>query len=144
MHGSSQFEEVSIAIGGPVMNQALDAIPSFRRFSTKFPTQWLYRFGDEGLIYSERENRFAGLDAAGVLAYLALEAGASIADLRALNDRDSCSATTDDGLEAIKALTQGIFPIEDSPNRSFTSGFVGPAHLGPGNSKTESVENARI
>jgi hypothetical protein len=138
MHGVGQFKRVAIA--DAVMNQALDAIRSFRRFSTAYPGQWLYRFGDEGLIYSERENRFAGLDAAGVSAYLALEAGAGIGDLRGLNHKDSRGAPSDDGLEAIEALTQGIFPAEDSPNELPTSCLTTLVPPSAGNSKSESIE----
>lgn len=78
------------------------------RVSCVTPGLWLYLFGDEGLVYSEIHNRFAGLDAAGVSAYRAFDAGACIEDLRTFRD------SPEDGLDAVYALSQGVFPKEDS------------------------------
>ena len=79
------------------------------------PGQWLYLFEEGGVVYSEVGNRFAGLDAAGVSAYRAFDAGAQVQDLRFPgNDRGLTSAPSD-ALEAIHALSQGDFPGEDVP-----------------------------
>ena len=89
---------------------------NFQRLAVASPRQWLYLFGDEGAIYSESQNRFAGLDAAGVAAYLALDAGAGVDDLRGLSYTDRSHPASGDALEAILALTRGYFPQEDQPN----------------------------
>ena len=75
------------------------------------PRQWLYLFGDEGVVYSEAQNRFAGLDAAGVAAYCAFDAGAQVEDLRLVSHGYGSEAASR-SLEAIHALAQGIFPNE--------------------------------
>lgn len=64
-------------------------------------------------MYSEARNRFAGLDAAGVAAYRAFDAGAEVEDLRVISDRHE-SETASGGLEAVHALAQGIFPDEST------------------------------
>ncbi len=64
-------------------------------------------------MYSEAWNRFAGLDAAGAAAYRAFDAGAQIEDLRLIGDRPGRDSTSG-SLEAIYALTQGIFPDESA------------------------------
>ena len=95
------------------MQEIADIDGGSRRLATACPGQWLYLLDDGGVVYSERQNRFAGLAAAGVSAYRAFDAGAGIEELRSFNLRGS-SPTSDDGLEAIHALSQGIFPAEES------------------------------
>ena len=122
------------------MDQELDAIRGYRRVPTASPGQWLYLFAKEGLVYSEDQNRFAGLDAAGVSAYLALESGVTIDELRRVTHKNSRGPAADDGLKAIEALTQGVFPTEETPNELFTLGFARLNHSGAGDSKTENIE----
>lgn len=69
------------------------------------PRQWLYLFGDAGVVYSEVANRFAGLNAGGVAAYLAFDAGA-----RQESRKERLTAE----LETVRGLTQGIFPAVES------------------------------
>jgi len=88
------------------MNDAL------HRVATACPGQWLYLLADEGVVYSETQNRFAGLTAAGVSAYRAFDAGAVVEDLRRFNDPRGAPAP-DSRLEAIHALSQGIFPAQE-------------------------------
>lgn len=76
--------------------------------------QSLYLLEDGGVVYSEIQNRFAGLDAAGVSAYRAFDAGAGVQDLRDCNDKHNISSQFGDGLEAIHALSQGVFPVSGS------------------------------
>jgi len=89
------------------------------RFACACPQQWLYLLsdllGDGGVVYSEVRNRFAGLDAAGVSAYRAFDAGATLEDLGRLPVADSCASTAGEGLQAVYELSQGIFPTEDAP-----------------------------
>lgn len=92
---------------------SLDTTRDYACIDCACPRQWLYLFGDEGVVYSEARNRFAGLDAAGVAAYLAFDAGAQVDDLRSISDRHG-SETISGGLEAIHALAQGIFPEESA------------------------------
>jgi hypothetical protein len=90
-------------------NYSFECIPSAR------PHQWLYLFGAEGVVYSEAHNRFAGLDAAGVSAYRAFDAGANVEDLRSQSNVPSMASTpAADALDVIHALSQGIFPDEDA------------------------------
>jgi hypothetical protein len=100
-----------------IFNRFLDHLqmtPDFEPIASSCPRQWLYLLGDEGVVYSEARNRFAGLDAAGVSAYLAFDAGAQIEDLeRSVNGRDAGAARG--ALEAIHALSEGIFPDDDAP-----------------------------
>lgn len=86
---------------------------AFDRIAGASPRQWLYLLGDEGVVYSETQNRIAGLDAAGVSAYRAFDAGASVEDLRKVSGEHAAVATSDDGLEIIHALSRGIFPAEE-------------------------------
>ncbi len=95
------------------MEEITDMVCSFRRITTTCARQWLYLLGDEGVVYSEAQNRFAGLDAAGVAAYRAFDAGAHMADLRFIH-ADRPSSASDDGLKAIYALSRGNFPAEDA------------------------------
>ncbi len=88
---------------------------NFERIATRSPRQWLYLLGEEGVVYSEAQNRFAGLDAAGVAAYRAFDAGASLSDLRGFTDAGSFALASDDGLETIHTLSRGLFPHEDLP-----------------------------
>jgi len=64
------------------MTETLNTNHGIVRHATALPDQWLYLLGEGGVIYSERTNRFAGLDAGGVSAYLAFQAGASPKELR--------------------------------------------------------------
>jgi hypothetical protein len=95
------------------LNFSPDTTSDYECIGCACPRQWLYLFGDEGVVYSEARNRFAGLDAAGVAAYRAFDAGAQIEDLRLISDRHG-PETTSGGLEAIHALAQGIFPDESA------------------------------
>jgi hypothetical protein len=88
-----------------------DTNPSLRRIASAHPEQWLYLLGDEGVVYSETQNRFAGLDAAAVSAYQAFDAGAAIEDLRTSGNA-ARSSQLEDLLDTIYALSQGIFPDE--------------------------------
>jgi hypothetical protein len=89
-----------------VINNALHCLP------TSCPGQWLYLLAEEGVVYSETQNRFAGLSAPGVSAYLAFDTGAGIEDLRRSND-SSDSLESDDRLDTVHALSQGTFPAQD-------------------------------
>jgi hypothetical protein len=97
-----------------LMEEITNMVGSFRRITTSCTRQWLYLLGDGGVVYSEAQNRFAGLDAAGVAAYRAFDAGAHIEDLRFIHAARSSSAS-DDGLKAIYALSRANFPAEDAP-----------------------------
>ena len=122
------------------MNEASSTIRYFHRVATERAGQWLYLFGDEGIVYSETQNRFAGLDAVGVAAYTAFEAGATVDDLRHVHARDGDSVVSAHALGAIYALTQGTFPTPDRPTelpRLESRGFVTSRTT---NSKTESIE----
>jgi hypothetical protein len=99
------------------------------------PGQWLYLLGEEGVVYSERHNRFAGLDPAGVAAYRAFDAGAGIQDLRALSDQNILSSALGSSLEAIYELSHGIFPAEETRAEWPTPG--GPIHV---NSAAANIE----
>jgi hypothetical protein len=85
------------------------------------PHQWLYLFPeagahDGGVVYSEVHNRVAGLDATGVAAFRAFDAGVTLEDL-GRSRTDSNASTSGDGLEAVYKLSQGIFPTEETPAR---------------------------
>jgi len=76
---------------------------SIERIPCAQPHQWLYLFGSEGgIVYSEIHNRFAGLDAAGVVAYLSFDT-----DLHAAQ---ASIHAPDNVIESIRALAMGIFP----------------------------------
>src|SRR5277367_1584410 len=95
------------------VNDSTNMDYSLECVASKAPGQWLYLLGEEGIVYSERHNRFAGLDPAGVAAYRAFDAGAGIQDLRALGGRKILCPGSGNSLEAIYALSQGIFPAEE-------------------------------
>ncbi|MFC5865059.1 hypothetical protein ACFPT7_22310 [Acidicapsa dinghuensis] len=78
------------------------------------PRQWLYLLGEGGVVYSELQNRFAGLNPAGVSAYRAFEAGASLEDLRTIPDADHFTSTSGEELQTVYKLSQGTFPDEDA------------------------------
>jgi hypothetical protein len=105
------------------------------RVASTAPGQWLYLLGEEGIVYSERHNRFAGLDAAGVAAYRAFNAGAGIQDLRALSNQNILCSASGNSLEPIYALSQGIFPAEEP--RTEWPARVGPVHA---NSAAANIE----
>jgi hypothetical protein len=100
------------------LNISPDTRRHFECIASSCPRQWLYLFGDEGVVYSEARNRFAGLDAAGVSAYQAFDAGAQIEDLRLIRNAHEPDAAFG-GLEAIHALAQGIFPDDEPTDDSF-------------------------
>jgi hypothetical protein len=122
------------------MNEASTAIRCFRRVATERAGQWFYLFGDEGMVYSETQNRFAGLDATGVAAYRAFEAGATVDDLKHVSAENGHSVVSAHALGAIFALAQGIFPTPDYSTelpRLESRRFVTSITT---NSKTESIE----
>jgi hypothetical protein len=94
------------------MNGTVGTIRNFRRLGVTCPRQWLYLIGNEGVVYSESQNRFAGLDAAAVSAYQAFDAGATTHDLAVFSNPHHPSAV-ENRLEAIHALSQGVFYPED-------------------------------
>ena len=75
--------------------------------------QSLYLLDGGGVVYSETENRFVGLNAAGVSAYRAFAEGADVRSLRECCDEHNFSSPGADGLDVIHALSQGIFPDEN-------------------------------
>ena len=84
------------------MNISPDTRRDFECIASSCPRQWLYLLGDEGAVYSEARNRFAGLDAAGVSAYLAFDAGAQIEDLSRVRDaHERCPQEARDRLAAL-------------------------------------------
>jgi hypothetical protein len=85
------------------------AIHNLQRVATAHSRQWLYLLGEDGVVYSETRNLFAGLDAAGVSAYRAFDGGASVQDLMKLDSTSSSSNAQEDALNAIYALSQGRF-----------------------------------
>jgi hypothetical protein len=97
------------------MQEAARTIPGFHSLAAACPRQWLYLFGEEGVVYSEAGNRFAGLDAAGVAAYQAFDAGVGVEDLRKLSGGHSIASAPGDSLETIHALSRGIFPADEAP-----------------------------
>jgi hypothetical protein len=113
---------------------------NFQRLAVAFPRQWLYLFGDEGAIYSESQNRFAGLDAAGVAAYLAFDAGAGVDDLKKLSYADKNHPASGDALEAIFALTRGNFPAEVQLENWHALDSKAWRNSRAANSKMESIE----
>ena len=98
---------------------AAKAQSAFERVACAVPRQWLYLFEEGGVVFSETANRFAALDASGVAAYLALDAGASLADLHRSICGDLPDAAASTNLEAILALTRGIFPKDESESESW-------------------------
>jgi hypothetical protein len=109
----------------------------YERIVCACPRQWLYLLGDEGVVYSEVQRRFAGLTAAGVSAYRAFDAGARIEDLRLAGNQHRPEAVSVGELEAIHELAHGIFPghesgdeyVEDWPDHD---AWI-PTHLGAAN-----------
>jgi hypothetical protein len=102
------------------------------RVACACPQQWLYLLGEGGVVYSEACNRIAGLDAAGVSAYRAFDAGATLEDLGGFRDADGCASTSDDGLKAIYELSQGVFPAEEAQAEwpAFDSSTLAPSRCG--------------
>ena len=88
--------------------------PKFLCHATACEQQWLYQIGEEGIVYSQEQNRIAGLDAAGVLAYQAFDAGASLHDLEGLSGAGQTSLATIQALNTIFALSKGRFPETQS------------------------------
>jgi hypothetical protein len=95
-------DAVSVAGLGasPGMLSAISS--SIKRVACSVPRQWLYLFGEEGgVVYSEAQGRFAGLDAAGIAAFLEC-------------DLDG-SRIPGNEIESIRDLARGVFPSEDAP-----------------------------
>ena len=116
---------------------------AFDRRPTLLPGQWLYLFGDGAVIYSESENRFAGLDDKGLSAYLALEAGATVDDLR--HAGGTVTSDFDTGLNAIYELTRGVFPSEIKEDWPVLNANASPdAGVSPGASRVETVRIAGV
>lgn len=88
--------------------------PDFRCIATNRKQQWLYQTGEEGIVYSERQNRIAGLDAAGLLAYRAFDAGAGLDDLPVAAGAGPAGVRV---LRKIFALSRGRFPQSVKANR---------------------------
>ena len=89
-----------------------DVKDRLHRVTSTCPGQWLYLLGDEGVVYSEAQNRFAGLDAVGVSAYRAFDAGARVEDLSGFGHPSHSLPAWVNRLEAVYALSQGNFPAE--------------------------------
>ena len=90
------------------MKQNAKEDSQFDCITTACEEQWLYRFADGGVVYSQTYNRFVGLDAAGILAYQAFDAGAAPHDLLPSNRADQPSTT--EALDIIFALSRARFP----------------------------------
>jgi len=93
------------------VKEAMSPNPGPYRVPTPRPGQWLYLIANEGVIYSETLTRFVGLGEAGVAAYQAFDAGATVEDLVAHTGQSAQGAT--DELKTLYALTQGEFPPEE-------------------------------
>src|SRR5579863_316440 len=81
------------------------------RMNCAIAGQWLYLLDGGGVVFSDARQRFAGLDAAGVMAYRAFDAGVELEELERAAGRQSASAN----LKAIHALAHGRFPDEQPP-----------------------------
>ncbi len=123
-----------------VVEECPIAVHGVERVACACPHQWLYLLGEAGVVYSELQNRFAGLDAAGVAAYLAFDAGAGMDDLKGLSYTDRNHPASGDALEAIFALTRGNFAVEDQPNNWPALDSKTQRNSRTWNSKTESIE----
>ncbi len=77
--------------------------------------QWLYQIGEEAVVYSEAQNRFAGLNAGGLLAFQAFDSGVSLGELQAFSSA-GVSTWTNQALDAIYGLSQGRFPKDSRPD----------------------------
>jgi hypothetical protein len=89
---------------------------SIERLACASPRQWLYLFGEEGgVVYSEALNRFAGLDAAGVAAFLAFDAHIPMEGGEAARfaQNRNASPAPPGAMESIHALAGGVFPAAD-------------------------------
>src|SRR5271170_8478924 len=96
------------------MNRHAESILRLRSIACALPGQWLYLLGDEGgVVYSQTQNRFAGLSSAGISAYRALDAGASVEELRALSNAATRHPASADAIDTVAALARGVFPAED-------------------------------
>jgi hypothetical protein len=122
------------------MNEASSTTRYYHRVATERPGQWLYLFGDEGIVYSETQNRFAGLDATGVAAYRAFDAGATVDDLKHVSAEDGRPVVSADALGALYGLAQGNFPTPDCPTESPRLKPGGFVTFRTTNSKIENIE----
>jgi hypothetical protein len=105
----------------------MDQSSEFYCIATACEQQWLYQIGEEGIIYSQKQNRIAGLDAAGLLAYQAFDAGASLQDLQELAGASHASPMTAEALETIFALSKEQFPkTQESEERQNWPTLVSP------------------
>jgi len=86
-----------------------------RRIAAAYSGHWLYLLGDEGVLYSETHSRFVGLNAAGVFAYRAFDAGVTVGELNAVADRQSRDLASSEAMHTILELSRGVFPSESSP-----------------------------
>jgi hypothetical protein len=97
------------------LNESPVASQDFQRISCVCPDQWLYLLGGKGVVYSQTQNRFAGLDSAGVFVYRAFDAGASMEDLKELiSEAGIDDVGSGNGLRVIHRLSRGIFPDEEA------------------------------
>ncbi len=96
----------------------------FDCIATGCDQQWLYRFGEGGVVYSQMQNRFVGLDAAGILAYQAFDAGATPHDLLSSSEIGQASPVAAEALDTIFALSRGQFP--ESSEREERSAWPAP------------------
>ena len=87
---------------------------NFRCLGTACKGQWLYLIDEQGIVYSELENQFVGLDATGVLAYRVFDAGSTVDELRG----HPAAAESFQTLHAIFALSRGKFPEEHGEQQS--------------------------
>jgi hypothetical protein len=95
--------------------QIIDDSSGLQCLDTSCEQQWLYTIGEEGVIYSEAQNCFAGLDAAGVLAYQAFDAGVAVDDLLDLHKAAGGNKATTETLHRIFMLSRGQFPASNTP-----------------------------
>lgn len=92
---------------------------SVERIPCAAPRQWLYLFGEEGgVVYSETQGRFAGLDAAGVAAFLAFDMEFA-PECRAGTFSRKLDGSRIPGhrMESIRELSLGIFPDADASEK---------------------------
>ena len=100
------------------MKETVQQHPAVQCLTTACNEQWLYIVGDEGVVYSQRQSRFAGLDAAGVAAYQAFDAGLCIDDLQEWRGQSSTAA--DKRLQTIFDLSRGQFPASQADEAAAT------------------------
>lgn len=97
------------------MTETSDPYGGLRRIAAAYSGHWLYLLGDEGVLYSETQNRFVGLNAAAVFAYRAFDAGVTVEELNAVADSQSSGLVSTEAMITILGLSRGVFPSENSP-----------------------------